>query len=520
MKRIISLLISLIMLVSCMGISGLNAFAFVPDSIVATVDGSESEDIEVSADSADASDFGFSQDACDCLLTYTGSKTVTDWEISGITEGTEYKVIVKTERLLELAVNNGVQSVTVNAVTADRVMAHTVDIYENACDTPSNDFSVIYHGRITGYRIGDLFGLDEETVNKCVFYEVYYNGDNDLKSWSFGGMTENEDYYLIDSDSTAATFLVKTTYTGTVAIETTVECRHDWVAGDTLKEPTCAEEGSRQYECSKCGDKKTEPIPKSTYHDWGDGVVTTPPTCGDEGVVIYTCTVCFATTTGTVPATGEHTWDDGVITTQPTCSEEGVRTYTCTVCNKATRTESVEPSDDKHIWGRKELVQAPTCVKNGVYNLYCTYCGEVKKEVSPKSDQHVVVKDAAVAATFKADGKTAGSHCSLCNKVLVEQKVIPMLTGTEFTKLTRGKKSFTAKWTKSVGVDGYQIKYSLKKNMKNAKTVTVKGAKNIKRTIKDLKKKKKYYVRIRAYKTIKGKKQYSEWSAKKAVKTK
>lgn len=73
---------------------------------------------------------------------------------------------------------------------------------------------------------------------------------------------------------------------------------------------------------------------------------------------------------------------------------------------------------------------------------------------------------------------------------------------------------------KSFKNDGYQIKYSLKKNMKPSKTKTVKSANKISLTAKKLKKNKKYYVQIRSYKTINGKKYYSSWSAKKTVKIK
>ena len=55
---------------------------------------------------------------------------------------------------------------------------------------------------------------------------------------------------------------------------------------------------------------------------------------------------------------------------------------------------------------------------------------------------------------------------------------------------------------------------------KNKKTATVKKQKTTKVTIKKLKAKKKYYVRIRTYKTVNGKKVYSSWSKVKSVKTK
>lgn len=87
--------------------------------------------------------------------------------------------------------------------------------------------------------------------------------------------------------------------------------------------------------------------------------------------------------------------------------------------------------------------------------------------------------------------------------------------------LTAGKKSFKLKWKPDEsGITGYQIQYSLKSNFSSAKSVWVKNAKASSKSVKKLKSKKKYYVRIRAYKTIDGKKIYSSWSAKKTVKTK
>ena len=79
---------------------------------------------------------------------------------------------------------------------------------------------------------------------------------------------------------------------------------------------------------------------------------------------------------------------------------------------------------------------------------------------------------------------------------------------------------FTVKWKKLGGVSGYQLQYSLKKNMKKSKKKTVKTQKKNSLKIRRLKSKKKYYVRVRAYKTVNGKKHYSKWSKIKAVKTK
>ena len=87
-------------------------------------------------------------------------------------------------------------------------------------------------------------------------------------------------------------------------------------------------------------------------------------------------------------------------------------------------------------------------------------------------------------------------------------------------KLVKGKKSFTVKWKKVSGADGYIIQFSLKKNMKKAKTVKVKNGAVVKKSVKKLKAGKKYYVKVRAYKNDGNKIIKGKWSAKKSVKIK
>lgn len=84
-----------------------------------------------------------------------------------------------------------------------------------------------------------------------------------------------------------------------------------------------------------------------------------------------------------------------------------------------------------------------------------------------------------------------------------------------------GKKSVKVTWKKVKGIKGYQIQYSTNKKFKKGnKTITVKSAKSTSATIKKLKSKKKYYVRMRTYKVVNGKKVYSAWSKAKSVKVK
>ena len=94
--------------------------------------------------------------------------------------------------------------------------------------------------------------------------------------------------------------------------------------------------------------------------------------------------------------------------------------------------------------------------------------------------------------------------------------------GTSLTSVSKKKKSFTAKWKKQkTQTSGYQLQYATDSGFtKNKKTLTIKGVDKSSKTVSSLKSKKKYYVRIRTYKTVNNKKYYSAWSAYKAVTTK
>ena len=81
-------------------------------------------------------------------------------------------------------------------------------------------------------------------------------------------------------------------------------------------------------------------------------------------------------------------------------------------------------------------------------------------------------------------------------------------------------KGFKVKWSKLGGAKGYQIQYSTSSSFKNAKRLTVKGNKTFTKTVKKLKKNKKYYVRVRGYKIKKTIKTFGAWSQYKTVKTK
>ena len=91
---------------------------------------------------------------------------------------------------------------------------------------------------------------------------------------------------------------------------------------------------------------------------------------------------------------------------------------------------------------------------------------------------------------------------------------------TAITSLKTKNKTITVKWKKKTGITGYQIQYSTNsKFKKNKKSIKIKKAKTTSKKISNLKESKKYYFRIRTYKSSNKKTRYSKWSKVKSVKT-
>ena len=82
------------------------------------------------------------------------------------------------------------------------------------------------------------------------------------------------------------------------------------------------------------------------------------------------------------------------------------------------------PIDCQHTFGEWNTVKEATCKEEGKRIRSCSICAEAEEEVISKSETHAIVADIAVSATCKDTGLTEGSHCSVCNKVLVAQTVV------------------------------------------------------------------------------------------------
>ena len=159
------------------------------------------------------------------------------------------------------------------------------------------------------------------------------------------------------------------------------------------------------------------------------------------------------------------------------------------------------------------------------YDNLVTYSSVKKEEV--KTTAVKKLEDELKKAQEKADKLEkelgeANQKTQAANKE-VEKLQAKLDVRTKNINLKRVKskkaKQATIRWAKVKNVDGYVVEYSTKANMKSAKKKNVKAS-TISLTVKNLKKGKKYYVRVRGYKVIDGQKVYTQYSAKKAVKIK
>lgn len=200
-------------------------------------------------------------------------------------------------------------------------------------------------------------------------------------------LVEGTDYSLAYADNTKPgtakiTVEGKGNYTGTVVKEFAIVCKHEFGEMTVTKKATCAEEGEESHTCKICGEVRTTVIPKLEHTVVKDS--GKEATCTEEGLTEGShCSVCETVLEAqeVIPAKG-HVWDEGTVTEEATCAKAGSKEFTCTVCGEK-RTEEIE--------------KLP----------------------------HTEEIDEAKAETCTKDGKTEGSHCSVCGEVLKAQETIP-----------------------------------------------------------------------------------------------
>ena len=200
---------------------------------------------------------------------------------------------------------------------------------------------------------------------------------------------------------------------------------HDLDSGTTTVEPTCTAAGEKEYCCiyANCPYKKTESL-KATGHKNKETRNYKKPTCQEEGYTgdIY-CKDCgILLSSGKVTKKYDHDWDSGTVTKEATCKEEGIVTYTCEYCGDI-ETINIKKTAHNYI---KDRQQDATCTENGYSIFVCQTCNDEKKEEIPATG-HVKKTLNKKNSTCKEEGYSGDTYCRICNTLLEEGEILPML---------------------------------------------------------------------------------------------
>ena len=198
---------------------------------------------------------------------------------------------------------------------------------------------------------------------------------------------------------------------------------HTWDSGVVSQQPVCTVDGRKVYTCTVCKKTKEEVMPKLGHDFSGDFTVDKAASCTEEGSKSKHCSRCDEVTEVTViPATGHTVVTDKAV--EASCTEAGKTEGShCSVCNTVIKAQE-EVKALGHDYSEWTVKKAATCTEDGQKTRKCSRCDEAETQTI-KAPGHTVVTDAEIAPTCTEAGKTEGSHCSVCNTVIKEQKEVP-----------------------------------------------------------------------------------------------
>lgn len=198
----------------------------------------------------------------------------------------------------------------------------------------------------------------------------------------------------------------------------------------------------------------------------------------------------------------------------------------CTVCGKITKErEAIKIKSLSKVKNLKVKSVTTSTVKLSFskvtgaekYKVYYSTNGKSWKAVTA-SKTTVTVKNlkAGTSYSFKVRAVAGENEGSASAVVKTATKVAKVsLSSVKSSKA----KQIAVSWKTVTGASGYVVEYSTSKKFtsKTTRKATVKKGSSKKTTLNSLKSKKKYYVRVRAYKTVNGKAVYGSYSSVKSV---
>ena len=330
-------------------------------------------------------------------------------------------------------IHNGHDYVTKNATKTNGTVTQTCKVcgYVNTFTVDTTfkswyrtnaDTGYFWSSPESSYAIGNtldimVYGADGNTVDMKKKYIVELSDDIAVQS-------NPQSYYtrLTFTKNGSVTLKVYPKYNPDAAHVFTIVCghAHNFNTGTITTQPTCTEKGVRTRTCTICGEKRYESI-AATGHKYSAWKETKAATCTAAGTQTRTCSVCKNVENKTIKAKGHTEVADSAVAA--TCTTDGKTAGShCSVCGKVIKAQTVIKATG-HKYGEWAVTKEPTCTAAGTQTRTCSVCKNVENKTI-KAKGHTEVADSAVAATCTTDGKTAGSHCSVCGTVIKAQTVI------------------------------------------------------------------------------------------------
>ena len=502
-------------------------------SLIWSVSGNTSSDTKITYTGSDSYSSYVNGYAYLTIGTDEAAPTVT-LRATSVADPAKYKeyviTILQTERITELALNYDADAIYLNnSYTEGEVktqIRNNISTSTTGVSLDKSNCTLFFTDSTShnGYRgIGD--GSDLITAGRQYFL-VYHLKVSSPVDWTneIKALTEDTDISSLTSMTLTVNGAPCNTATLYYYSSNTLQVIIPFGLGQCVHtyDYTSNEDGTHTYHCTKADDSTGAEActyvdgicSKCHYHVHNyTSAITTQPTCNAEGVKTYTCSLCRHSYTEKI-AKLPHSYK--TVVTKATEKADGTIANTCEKCkytaSKTTipKITNVQMTKTDLVYNGKKQTPAITVtdrtgkvLKNGT-DYKVTY---------PKNRKNVGVYTAKV--TFK--GNYTGTKS-------LTFRIDPKAASLK--KLKAQKKGFQVTWKKQTSqTTGYEVQYSTKKNFKKGtKTITVKKNSKTSATVSKLSAKKKYYVRIRTYKTVKvnGKntKLYSDWSSVKNVKTK
>ncbi|MDD6620537.1 MAG: leucine-rich repeat protein [Eubacteriales bacterium] len=375
------------------------------------------------------------------------------------------------------------------------------------------------------YVVSDVSGLESphNYLNNCSDFWIYTDKNAQNLEVTFDSRTnveESFDYiYIYDSQNNEIG-----KYTGTELAGKTVE-----LSGNTVKIKLVSDNAGEEWGFKVTDVKAVEE--QHHIHKWSN--IVTEPTCTEGGYTTRACFECGESYVDDYTSALGHSFTSYFNNYDATCTSDGTKTARCDRCS-ATDTVIIPNSKLNHKYFG--LIVSPTCTEGGYTKYTCSYCGNSYIGNYANATGHNFLFNGAnclycgcsnpnyTPVTQQPQPQTEPTAVQTNNITVTSTATVKKPKKTEISKLKSAKKAFAVTVKKATDINGYQVEYSTdKKFKKGVKSANIKSNKTS-TTVKNLKSKKTYYVRVRTYKSVKvnGKttKVYSAWSKVKSVKTK